>query len=351
MAKLLEYINEAQIICDFEQIDNNILCESLQCKVLKDIANQLLNDKGQDWYSDRQYTFRKIFPSRQRVSWSEITDDDVTFYSANDWDETGKISKKLTKSVKDVISARDNKSVIIVQDPQTNKFTYVIFQWGAMIVLSKGNYGAVGSRTGAWSSRRNWKDITNKEKLGICQNNNIYVIDVAKHFDTYLKLTDERRESKKDMVLMDPQSMAQIARDNIKRYQEILVKRKADRENNDALIDEVNDVIKQVVDLTAKVAKNPSKYADIISDLSYLNTYVYDTRRTEYSRVNRKYMTYGKAGLLPNMMQYVNALNSSSKSGSSYDLRSLNSAKEALQDSLKKCKEYLAKISESNIKE
>lgn len=360
MQKLSTYINEVALAYEMEEIDNHIICESLQCKLLKDIAKQLLTDTDQkgrtySWETSdngKNKTFKDVFADRYNagyVNWSDVTDEDITRYTADDWEEGSKTSRKITKSIKDVISEKDADSVIVVQDPTTEMFLYVIYRWGNIVALTGDK--VYGKNTGERINIRNghskwirWKDLPQRDKIKLCQNKNIYIIDVKRTVQANSDLKNQRYASQKGMLTNDPEELKMIAKQNYERYKEILTKRKANREKNDELLDEANEIIKKVSDIANAVAKDPIKYADIISDLSILTSWVYDDTRTSYSPNQRQYVSYGKAGLLPNLMKYIKGLNNANKSGSSYQLADVKNAKVLLQGAIDKCKEYLAKI-------
>ena len=94
MINLYSKIQDAFINEIFYEIDSNIIVESLNCKVLKELAKQLkqLYDDEKDARNNQKYgssynqnkKFKNIFFSEYyseysigRIQWDKITDDDI----------------------------------------------------------------------------------------------------------------------------------------------------------------------------------------------------------------------------------------------------------------------------------
>ena len=89
MINLYSKIQDAFVNEIFYEIDSNIIVESLNCKVLKEVAKQLKqqyydekdaknNEKYGSYVKNKQ--FKNIFSlgySMHRIQWDKITDDDI----------------------------------------------------------------------------------------------------------------------------------------------------------------------------------------------------------------------------------------------------------------------------------
>ena len=138
------YIKHQFIIECFNKIDNEIICEALESKVLKEVAKQLSDGikrekelKKDDSYSTLyNQSFKKIFGDGfgfKKVNWSEIKDSDVDKIEAGTWS----IKKEAVKNKKLLNDALKDKSnnIIITQNPVNGEYEWVILSWGEMIKL------------------------------------------------------------------------------------------------------------------------------------------------------------------------------------------------------------------------
>lgn len=365
MKTLTNFINDIIIEDEFNKIDSQIVCESLECKILKDLAKQLLNlrntqktniendrKKYQDahggtWYpgldKPNNQTFKNIFGSRYRtqVKWSEITDKDVTVYEPEQYD------KKLEKLIRSVIK-QQNDAMIITQDPETNLFEYVIFSSDGMMFQLSGDT----SSNGSWYSGGNYagkstqvrtrggsRDITQAEKIELTKNKRIYYIDLTGKYDDYRKLWNDRYNSKLGVIEFDPESLRVIATKNVERYKKIVAQMKAKRENADELLEKCQKVINKVADLAVKVAKDAVVNADMIEPVARMTAYIYDKR--EYhpaDRYTKKGYYSGVNGLLPAILSYTKARQQAATSSIAADSyrKDMEAQKKILEDSLNK---------------
>ena len=365
MKSINSFIYDYIINEEFMEIDSQLVCESFQCDLLKELAKQLKdqrdNEKKQndDEYAKRlkEYeengwgtpyrnssvysrVFKQIFGGYEgRIEWHSITDKDISKIPASDEPD-----KNADKSIRDVL--RGSKyNIILVKDKEDKKFLYVIFTSGSMYALTNVSYSKhagdiLGSRHG-----RQWKDLTQKEKIEICQGKNLYFIDAKQSHEDYNKKTNDRYQSQQGLIMFDPESLKQIAQRNIERYKEIIRKNAASKKNNDALLDECEKVIKRAGELAVEVAKNPVVNADLIGDVSTLCAWIYDEQTYEYSKYQKKYVTYGVPGILRTMMKYTKLVNELAKNGGyEHQQNELKVAEANLQKGVNKAKEIIEKI-------
>jgi len=360
MNNLLYTIKQTILLEEFNQIDAELICESLNCKLLQDLARQLKDikskrqeeiekkykeeEKTRGWaYKDANYnkTFREIFGGNA-IRWDKISDSDIKHIPASD-----KLSTKVTKELVQVIKS-SSKNIVLIKDKEDKEFLYAIFTWGYVYRLNDtgNNYQGAGEKV-MHQNYRKTKDLTNREKLDLCQGNNIYFIDVSNKVEGE-KLRQERFTAKSGRIMFDPESLKRIANENIERYKKILRENKANRLNNDELINRAKKIINQVASYAAMIAKDPVRHADLIADVSSLSLYVYDKRQyVAPNRTNKKGYYTGVNGLLPLMMSYAKVVKDLSNGGG-YDFqnRELDNTQSEMKKSIEKAEELLKKIEE-----
>ena len=351
MKTLFTYINHEFITEEFNKIDSEIICESLNCKVLKEVAKQLLDANKKDQqniddekkkYADagRKYwgnetskipKFAAVFAnpySGEAIRWDKVTDDDITEVDASTWDT---MSGKNSADIRKVINLK-KQEMLFIKDPNTNQYKYVIFNGGKLVRLSSDN---------AYNIGKTWDGLNQKQKIDLCKNCTLYFINIAGKTEEFAKFRADRFNQKYGMINLDPESLNQLAKDNRDRYKKLVTKMKAMNINNDTLIDKCNDLIQKISELTATVAKDPISNADMIYPLSTLTTYIYDKERWESK--GRSGHTVGSNGLLPLLMNYINSAKYASRDGYEYSLDSLKSHKRNIEIKIDQIEKYAKK--------
>ena len=355
MKQLVELIKEQFVYEKLEQINNEIINESLKAPILKELAKQLLDqinkekkEKEDDKYrSIYNKSFKQIFGD-SHIPWNEIEDKDIETIEAQTWNEK-KLKTANEKLIRSIIKC-DKHAIIISRDPETKIFEYVILNWGNMFYLrpGKGSYWSnnyAGSITGQGGGRH-YKDLNQREKIDLLNNKTLYIIDTTNLRVQGDKIVHDRYVSKQGVIDFDPESLRRIARDNVERYKKILSQRKATNQNNDKLLDEANEIIKKISDITIQVAKDPLSYADVLSKVAILSKYVYDERRYVPGRTPRQQGYYtGVNGLIPLVAKYVEAIKDA-KSGWDWGSKNIDSSVKVIQDTITKCKDLLKEIEE-----
>lgn len=375
MNNLKDYINNAFLIESLKEIDGEIISEKLNCKILIDIANQLKSIKDADiadqqekakndveenperekYYtktkdgkkykiSSRNKSFREIFGNRM-VMLDKLSDSDVTVYEADD--------ENHDKIIRNASKGNGNK-IIILQDPKTEQYKFYIDNWGYIVYLfrKKSGYSWHGDEptgekemTSYGSRYRRWKDIKVSEKVELCKNLRIYVIDCSKALSD--KIRTERNNRQSGIIWFDEGSLKQYAKDNVERYKKIVSQNRANRLKDDKLLNEVEAIIKKVAELAVECAKDPILNADIVSTVSQLCNYIYDTRVYHAPRSYKDQGWYsGVNGLIPQLKKYTEYLGRLKKRGNEYDQGSFNDAKKNLEKAVEECHKLLKSIDE-----
>ena len=367
MKNINEFIKDYFIQEELAEIDANIVCESFNCQLLKDLAKQLKDQKdnekkkndeeykaklkeyeengwGKPYHDTHTYSqnFKQIFGGYYgNIEWYKVKDDDISKIPASE-----DVNKKADKDVRDVLKGKKD-AIILIKDKDDKNFEYVIFNWGNMFALKENGYRShAGSRLGSGNGR-SWRDLSQKDKIELCQNKNLYFIDTTNLKVEWSKKHNDRYNQKQGIIMFDPESLSRIAQENIKRYKEIIRKNQANRINNDALFDECEKIIKRASELATEVAKNPVVNADLIEDVSNLSLWIYDKQYSEYSKWEKKYVTRGVPGILPLMVRYSRLVKDLSKDGGySHQQDELKGVISALNKAVAKGKEIIEKIEE-----
>ena len=357
MENILNTINDIKLLNEFAIIDANIICESLNCKLLQDLAKQLQDirdehqkylDKEDEERKERGYFYRKstnyskkfkdIF-GRLSIAWDKITDSDIEKITFSE-----EVDKKQDKRIRDVLKGKDQK-IIIIKDKNDKQFLYFIDNWGYVITLFK-NYSDLPGERKAHYNGRTTKDLTQAEKVDLCHNRNVYIINYPLYNKEAADKQRDRINSRDGMIMLDPESLKRIAENNVKRYKEIIRKNKANNINNNKLLNEVKQVIQQAATYTTMVAKDPIRHADLIADVSKLSVWIYDKQRyiSGTSIRNPGYYS-GVDGLLPTMMSYTKVLAEVSKNGGyEYQQKELFNTQKKMEKALEECKKVLEEI-------
>ena len=372
MKNLNDRIQEQFLEETFNNIDNQIINEKLECDVLKNVAKQLIGqnktqnanikiakkkyqeETGNTYWpgldKSNNFVFKQIFDNPyggQLVEWSKVTNKDVTVYEPED------VDKKTEKLVKEIINAK-KEGIIIIQDPESNKFQYVIFTYGNVIRLEGSTNGdshyygrgaTAGERVGYHGPRGQFKDLTKSEKLELIQNKRIYYIDATGKRNEWNKTREARYKSQKGMIPLDPELVKKIAQDNVERYRKIITQMRAKRENADELLEQCHSVIQKISDLAIEVAKDAIAQADMISPVAQLTNCIYDKKQwNEPNRYRRQGYYSGVDGLLPMIVKYTEA-RAKAAQGSYAEMykKDMDSAKQSLKDTLNKIKNLAQK--------
>lgn len=351
MKQLYESIKEKLIYENLNNINNEIITESINATIIKDVVKQLLDqinkekkDKENDAYrSIYNQSFKQIF-GNYGIPWDKIEDKDIQTIDAQTWDET-KLKNTNEKLIRSVI--KGNKDAIIFsRNPETKIFEFVILSWGRVYHLHGNGWRKyAGSETGEGYGRH-YRDLNQREKIDLFNNKTLYVIDTSQLKIDYQKTKQDRYQSKQGMIDLDPESLKRIARDNVERYKKILSQRKATNQNNDKLLDEANEIIKKISDISIQVAKDPLSYADVLSKVAALSKYIYDERRYVPGRTPRQQGYYtGVNGLIPLVAKYIEAIKDA-KSGWEWGSKNIDSSVKVIQDTITKCKGLIKEIEE-----
>ena len=352
MINLYSKIQDAFVNEIFYEIDSNIIVESLNCKVLKEVAKQLKqqyydekdaknNEKFGSYVKNKM--FKNIFAlgySMHRIQWDKITDDDIQeidLTTASD-----KEQRKAEQEARKVLQTK-TRAIILIYDPNKKLYDYAFCNWGDVLHLTQSNSNNSGDRAGYHGPNGKWHDIKVSEKMDLLKGKILYFIDLTGKVEKYNELINKRREEKKGMIYFDEESLKRMAEDNVKRYKEIVAKNKANRLNNTALLDEAGELIEGISKLATEVAKKPIDNADLIEPVNKLCVYVYDIRKYVAPRTRRDNGYYsGVNGLLPLISKYTKLLREVQQNGGmDYQRKELDATQKEMKNTINMIKDIL----------
>lgn len=330
MKNLIENINENIIESMLTSIDMNILVESLQSSILTDLAKQMkqnAKDNSDSWYA-KSSSFKNLF-GKDSIKWSEVTDDKFTIVTV---DAPEKERKEIEKKVRKLIKG-DITGMVIVRDPKSKEFVYLIDNWGGLK-----NIKTTSRITG---NRRN-SDLNQKEKLSYLEGYDIYFLDLT-GLDTW-DIRKKRHDEKRGMIELDDWSLSEIAKENVKRYKEIIAKNKAQKlAQEDNTSELVNEIIQRSMDIAAKVNKDVIKYADLLYPVEKMLLLIYD--KQTYDRKDHK--LEGSDGLLKAYASYIhNKVNANRGSYADMYQKDTEEALVRIKETIKKLDNLMDEIEE-----
>lgn len=329
MKTVIEAINENIVESMLHNIDNELLCESLQSSILMDIVKQMkvqAKDTSDSWYA-RSYSFKQLF-GQESVKWSEVTDDKFIIVAA---DAPEKERKEMEKKVRKVIK-QELDALVLLRGPKSKEFTYFITKWGSLKDIKRASRVTHNRRT----------DLNQKEKLSYLEGYDIYFLDLTDLSAWDIK--HKRNEEKRGMIELDKWSLEQIAKANIKRYKEIIAKNKAQKlAEEDNISELINETIQRSMDVAAKVNKDVIKYADLLYPIEKMLLMIYD-KQTWNSR-DRK--SEGTDGLLKAYASYIHAKVNANK-GSYADMyqRDIEASLSRIKERIKELDNLMDEIEE-----
>lgn len=266
-------------------------------------------------------TFKQKF-SHIHWAWDEIDSSNIKNFN---WRFKGPDSKALT-AARNVISDRTSGIILTYryENGQSGKMKFIV------AIDSNKNYINLNKTFG-------WRQATATELLDKvagnyhAKNDGMVIIYYDQEITTYNKRSD-RFESKKGIVLNTPEYYAKIARENIARYKKIIQTNKANR--NTGEVEKVQKMVdaflKDIMQASQNVMKNPMKYKDELLWLEKLNEYAYDRKR--YDRGS----SWGQDGVLVLFNTYMEIWTKTATGKETYIHGDANNRLTLLQEQIQK---------------
>lgn len=195
MKTLVKFLKE-----NLSNMNESLIAEAFSCSYFKEIANQLKEIKRPREYEYlfgvKNWTFKELNEkNRFLIPWDKLKDDDFIVYKKDD------NSKDKKAIIKNVLSDEDNIEycVILLRDPETNKFMYLISPAGFIVSLTD-NTGIIGNAlkraVGSWNDKE-YKNITKKDRKAILDDYDIYYAKLSQSMiDELVKKAKERKDYK-----------------------------------------------------------------------------------------------------------------------------------------------------------
>ena len=348
MKSLFESLKDQFIYETIENINQEIITESIKATIIKNVAKQLLDQINNEKKQKENDTYKSIYNKnfkfifgQSRIPWDKVDDKDIQKIEAQSWEDE-KSLKSNEKLIRSILKGNLD-GIIISQNPENEKFELVIFTWGNIYYLYSNYRKSAGDTTGSGDGRR-YKDLTQREKIDLFTGKTLYFIDTKDFKEQVDKLRNERYNNKLGVINCDPDSLYQISRENIERYHKIIAKNKANNQNNDKLLDEAKELIDKISQVTVTIAKDPVSYSDLLYKVGELTKWVYDKRTYVAGRSARQPGYYsGVNGLIPLIAKYIESVKDA-RAGYSWGSKDIDSTITALKDTIAKCKKKLEEI-------
>lgn len=279
--------------------------------------------------------FKSIF-NRYGVDtlWDQVDSSHITNYS---WRYKSPSDKDL-KAARAIISGKSGGYIITYRyEDNKLKFVRVIDSHKSTIVL--------GGKYTVWHQEKSTELIDMICGIGYSNPkcDGMIIIHVDRELDNWDK-RNERRQARQGMVENTPEYYRKVARENMERYKTIIAQNRANRKSGDVerVQKKVNEFLQKIMQASANVVKNPTKYADDMYYLNTLNEYAYD--KVSYDRGH----TYGSDGVLVLFNRYMDSWTRTATGKTTYysgDVQKLlQSIEERIDKIISKSQSYLNKF-------
>lgn len=277
-------------------------------------------------------SFKEIFNKYgSHVSWDQVDSSHITNYN---WRYKSPSDKDL-KAARAIISGK-SFGYIITYRYEDNKLKFIrAIDGHKSTIVFGGKYAR-------------WYQVKSTELIDmICGRGYSYpkcdgmiIIHAMKDLDNWEK-RNERGQARSGMVENTPEYYRQVARENMERYKKIVAQNRANRKSGDVerVQKKVNEFLQKIMQASANVMKNPTKYTDNLYRLEILNEYAYD--KVSYDRGR----TYGSDGVLVLFNRYMDSWTRTATGKTTYysgDVQKLlQSIEERIDKIISKAQDYL----------
>lgn len=269
------------------------------------------------------HSFKEIFNKYgSHVSWDQVDSSHITIHN---WRYKSPSDKDL-KAARAIISGKSYGYIITYRyEDNKLKFVRVIDHHKDTIVLG-GSYAR-------------WYQAKSTELIdmicGIGYSNpkcdGMIIIRKMNELSNWDK-RNERGQARSGMVENTPEYYRKVARENMERYKKIVAQNRANRKSGDVerVQKMVDAFLRDIMQASQNVMKNPMKYKDELLWLEKLNEYAYD--RVSYDRGR----TYGNDGVLILFNRYMEIWAKTASGRETYISGDVNSRLKSLQDRIQK---------------
>lgn len=246
------------ILFDKIVVESEIITEAFSSKFLQDLAKQIHNNavktnnlEGE--YGSKWFTFKKFANNYgDIIEWSKITDDNIQFYDAEDFNSMKNQIRKICKGDSD-------QCIFLYDEEDSTQITKFISNFGDVKYVANGKT----VRYDMYS----YKDLKTTDKVDLVKRSGGFVIIDISNAKNRILLKQQRHQARHGMIEMgNVEQYKKIAEENRKRYQDIINKRRAAKLDPQILAD-IEDVMKKSLQVAAKMSdpKYLDKYYEISS--------------------------------------------------------------------------------------
>ena len=257
------------ILFDKIVVESEIITEAFSSKFLQDLAKQIQKNSVktsnlEGSYISKWFTFKKFASEYDDIiEWSKITDDDIQFYDAEDFNSMKNQISKICKGDSDYC-------IFLYDEEDSTQITKFISNSGDVKYVANGKK----VRYDAYSYK-DWK-LTDKVNL-VKSSGGFVIIDISNAKNRVL-LKQQRYQTRRGMIEMgNVEQYKEIAEENLKRYQNIINKRRAAKLDPQILAD-IEDVMKKSLQIASKMSD--PKYLDKYYEMQSI---IRDQRNLLYS--------------------------------------------------------------------
>ena len=268
-------------------------------------------------------SFKEIFNKYgSHVSWDQADSSHITNYN---WRYKSPSDKDL-KAARAIISGK-SFGYIITYSYEDNKlkFVRVIDHHKDTIVL--------GGKYARWYQAKSTEliDMIIGNSYSNPKCDGLIIIHAMRDLDNSEK-RNERGQARSGMVENTPEYYRRVARENRERYKKIVAQNRANRNNGEVekVQKMVDAFLRDIMQASQNVMKNPMKYKDELFWLEKLNEYAYN--RVSYDRGK----SYGEDGVLILFNRYMEIWAKTASGRETYIIGDANSILKSLQDRIKK---------------
>ena len=230
------------------KINESVINEEINEPHLLKLAKQLIDKKQGSFIDAVGYT---------GIAWDKVSTSNVEVFNMYEEAEDAR------KAVRSIISKAEKIGLVLVIN--FGEYTHIINGHKRLYSTKKHNE--------AYISYTDIIDIVNNAEKIIC-------IDLdGLGNEVYIKRRS-REKSREGMVLQgDPEYYRKVAKENIKRYKEIIAKNKLVKNRNYEKLDKaVQEALNRVMQAVMKVHKDPIKFADKSFELAWMQELIYDQK-------------------------------------------------------------------------
>lgn len=261
MKSLQEYLNNIYLNEAFNEVDAEIVCEKLSDPKLVKLAKSLRNFGSKNKGKFYNNSFSGIF-GRYNIEWDKITESDWDYYKAGD--------KAGLKEVRRIISNSknwfDGIALLVSGEGEDEEIRYLV-SYKTLVDFKNKTWDGKDSepKRGTYDKQYEITGLLEQRDKEGNYKYSLYILDLTNRTQAVNKKRGERSQAQENIVLQgDENYYKKLAAENVERYKKIIAKAKAEKDAaDDKTIVNAQEVLNDLMEVSAKIAADPIKYADI----------------------------------------------------------------------------------------